>query len=223
MREQVFIFDVCGTLVRDDTTVGLLSWHFRRRGFFIRERLVKALFGDGLLNFLVRGLEFATRLFFARKLAIFLLRGESPEEVLVSAKEYAQFLLAHRLEHQVFEMFQQFREQGVVVLASASVDPVINALGSILGVDALSSELEIGSSGYTGYLTLDLIGKKPGALLSRYGEGFFDANTTVVSDNFSDAELLAMCDTPWVVLRKSEHRFRWSLEGARYLEAAGEE
>lgn len=110
------------------------------------------------------------------------------------------------------------RKHGVVILASASIDPVIDALCRRLQVQGVSSHLASSSDFYTGKLQHDLTGQKVPALLESLGPDVFAGASFAYTDNLTDLDLLLRCRHRTVVLHKPSHRARWHLEQAQFLE-----
>ena len=211
-----YIFDVCGTLFPDDTTAGLLRWHFRDSGW--RSALLGLVFRrTSPINFLVRVVERLSGRHLVKHLALLMLRGQSVEAVADSAQSYLDWLLRER-PTSVLARLSEVREEGWVVLASASIEPIILALATRLDVEYVSSQLGTQNGSYTGLFEKDLSGKKVGELLHRFGTDFFDGELACYTDNLSDMELLERCQERYVVLREPGHRRRWNLEGAIFIE-----
>lgn len=216
---RVYFFDVCGTLFWDDTTLGLIFWHLNRRKYRARELLLKSLSSDrSPLRLLLTILEKLTGQHILKHLAFLMLRGETSLEVQISASEYASHLLKFRAIHETFEiLYASLEQDDTVILASASVDPVITALGEKLGLATVSSELACHRGRLTGRLSRDLSGRKIEAISDKFGETIFEGDTQAISDNLSDQALLARCKACTVILHKQAHKHRWRVKNATFL------
>jgi phosphoserine phosphatase len=217
----VYIFDVCGTLFYDDTTVGLLRWHFQRTGRAWPLRLLTLLF-NGLSpgNFVIKVIERLTGCHFAKHLAIGLLRNETVCSLQTSAEQYVDHLLRERTVAPVFELFQRQAAAGsTTILASASVEPVIAELGRRFGSQHVCSRLEHRRGRYTGRLQTDLTGRKVAALSELPWE-IRSQETHCFTDNLTDVELLQLCRHRYVVLHGPNHRRRWSLDNVTFVSAS---
>ena len=217
---EVHIFDVCGTLFREDTTVGLLRWHLRRRGQTIKSLTLEALFSRrSPLNLLMRILERVSGRHLAKHLAIGLLAGEPLSELEASAQEYAGHLLQSKTVASVFErLLVAQRAKSQVILASASLEPLIRAVSQRLRVQGIGSQLGVSSGCLTGKLERDLTGRKVDALAEAFGADLFSGQAFGYSDNLSDLELLLKCDHRLVVLHGPRERSRWHLPEAHFVE-----
>lgn len=214
---DVHIFDVCGTLFVEDTTLGLLRWHTRRRGQWVRHfvlNLMTARWSPLRLCFMA--LERVTGNHLAKHLALLTLSGEDVERVNCSAEEYADYLVAKRTIPELFARLEAMRCVGRVILASGSVDPLIRTLCRRWNVEGLSSQLERRHGTYTGRLAEDLTGRKTEALRS-LGVEMAKTSAWGYSDNLSDLPLLKECKHQVVVLHRSVHRRRWPLDLAIYV------
>ena len=210
------IVDVCGTLVRDDTTLGLLEWHFRqsRRWRLWGLRLLASRRSPLRLAFVV-----AERISGRHLLKHFLVRwlnGDRPEDLANSAKAYAGWLLSQRRIATVQGVLEG--HAGPLVLASASLEPVVKSLADALGARFVASTLEVQDGRYTGRYRQDLTGAKAQALQSNLGIESF-GECVVISDNLTDHGLLESAGKVYVVLHKPSHRRRWAGLNAEYLDA----
>lgn len=220
MTKSVHIFDVCGTLFLDNTTAGLLRWYHKVRGNRVRSIALELLYRvDSPLSWVVKVVERVSGVQLAKNLAVSTLRGELLVEVEQEAERYVDFLLAERAIPELLITLRQCkREDKRVVLASASINPIIRAVGFALEVPWVSSHLEEIDGRLTGRLTNDISGKKIASLIEVFGEGFFKDECFGYSDNFSDRELLKLCRHKTVVLHKRRHRGRWDIPDARFIE-----
>ena len=215
------ITDVCGTLVHDDTTQGLLQYHFRQgpgaawRWRAARFRLLSAppvRLGFAVLEKLTGRHIYKTRL-------IALLRGQSVSALDESAGNYAAHLLAAGRCAPVTAAIADARDTGRLVLASASLAPVVAALAARLDVPYVASQLEVRDGVLTGQLDVDLTGAKAAALAVLNGAPLATGAYDMISDNFSDMAMLRCADEAMVVLRAPSHRARWDGKlSARFIE-----
>jgi len=215
----VHIFDVCGTLFHDDTTAGLLIWHFSRARRSWRRLVALSLFRrSSPVHLAVTVLEYLSGRHLAKAVGLALLCGEVPEALRSSAVSYVDHLIGRRQVAEVFARFEAASATGGAVLASASLDPVIEELARRYRVRYVSSRLMVRDGRFTGSLALDLTGRKTEVLEQCFGD-IFTGESHCYTDNFSDLGLLQRCSMRHVVLRKPSHRERWSLEDAEYIEA----
>lgn len=218
-RPQLLVVDVCGTLVRDDTTLGLLRHHFSR----MRDRRTRVLALRALtarrspLRVLVAVLEKFTGRHLLKRLLVGMLAGDREAEIDVSAREYAQALLENRRVTAVWERLGLPHGAERIVLASASLEPVVKALAEALGTRYVASSLEAHDGVLTGRYQADLTGKKEEAIARKYGPDVLEMPFGAFSDNLTDRDLMAKACSACVVLHRESHRERWNGMAAEYV------
>ena len=217
---DVYVVDVCGTLVRDDTTIGLLRHHFARDGDRrIRYVLFRAMTARrSPLRLAFALLEKLTGQHLLKHAAVRLLAGDRVESLNQSAAVYAARLLAQRRVASVRLLLDAPVEARQIILASASLEPVVAALASAMGVRHVASELGQQYGILTGRYVNDLTGRKEQALIEKYGRGVLAGQVCAISDNFSDRPLLEKAARAYVVLHSESHRQRWQGLNATFLQ-----
>lgn len=217
---ETYVVDVCGTLVVDDTTLGLVRHHFARDGKRpLRAWLVNAVATPRRLPWW--GFAVAEKLTgqqLLKHFAVRLLAGERSEALDQSAREYARALLAERRIAPVWEVLEEPFAMGRVVLASSSLEPVVAALASLTGARYVASRLAQRDGRLTGRYATDLTGRKPQALVEKYGEALLEKPVGVVTDNASDRALVETASVAYIVLHRTAHRKRWLGIGANVIE-----
>jgi len=215
------IVDVCGTLVHDDTTLGLLRHHFRRGSGAAwpgRAVLFSLLSATPVrLSFAV--LEKLSGCQIYKSMLIGLLRGQPVALLEESARGYAAHLLAAGRCMPVTAAIAPAAEAGRLVLASASLAPIVAALAAQLDVPYVASQLGQRDGILTGRLTVDLTGFKAAALAVLNGAPLAPGSYDMISDNASDLSMLRDAGDAVVVLRSPSHRPRWDGKlSARFIE-----
>ena len=221
LPDHPMIADVCGTLVHDDTTLGLLRYHFRHgpgRAWRIRAAAFGVLssrpvhLGFAVLEKLTGRQIYKTRL-------IALLRGQPVAALDDSAGGYAAHLLAQGRCAPVTDAIAGAADAGRLVLASASLAPVVAALAAALDAPFVASRLGARDGVLTGRLDVDLTGAKAAALADLHGAPLAPGSYDMISDNFSDLGMLRDAADAVVVLRAPAHRARWDGKlAARFIE-----
>lgn len=217
---EVFVVDVCGTLVLEDTTLGLLRHHFARdTARPLRARCFNAVSSRRrLLWWAFAVAEKLSGQHLLKRFAVRLLAGERRESLDESAYEYARRLLADRRIGPVWQVLEEPFAEGRVVLASASLDPVIAALASLTGARYVASTLEQRDGILSGRYEMDLTGQKAQALAEKYGESLLAGTVGVMTDNASDRPLVEMASVAYIVLHDGRHRERWQGLGVHFIE-----
>lgn len=217
---DVYVVDVCGTLVRDDTTIGLLRYHFARDKDrplrYVLFRVISAQRSPVRLVFAL--LEKLTGQHLLKHAVVRLLAGDHVERLNHSAAEYAAQLLDQRRIASVWSLLDAPLKDQRVVLASASLEPVVAALAMAMDVRYVASALGQQEGMLTGRYLSDLTGHKEQALLEKYGPHVLSGQACVISDNFSDRPLLERAARAYVVLHRESHRQRWHGLDATFLQ-----
>lgn len=218
-ESAVYVVDVCGTLVRDDTTLGLLRQHFasdnQRRARYILFRAMTAHRSPLRLTFAV--LEKLIGRHLLKHAVVRLLKGDKVESLERSAAAYSILLLKERRLPSVWQLLDTILPTDRVVLASASLEPIVANLALAIGASHVASTLEHHNGVLTGRYAADLTGNKEQALAKKYGPALLDGQVLAISDNFSDRSLLERASKAYVVLHHDSHRHRWSGLKATFL------
>lgn len=216
----LYIVDVCGTLVHDDTTLGLLRHHFAKdTAHPLRARLISAICTPRSLPWWTFAIaEKLTGQHLLKRFAVRLLAGERCEALDESALEYARRLLKDRRIAPVWQVLEAPLATGRVVLASASLDPVVAALASLTGARHVASTLEQRDGILSGHYETDLTGQKQHALVEKYGKTVLEGPISVITDNTSDRPLVEMASVAYIVLHDAAHRERWQGLGVNVIE-----
>ncbi len=216
---QYRIVDVCGTLVKDDTTLGLLKWHFARSRRW-RLRLLQLYTSQSSpvrLVFVV--LERVTGRHILKHQLVRWLKGDAVADVQASADQYAEWLLANRKVGDVWNLLERTGSAGPVVLASASLDPIVHAIAVRMSARHVASSLATRDGRYLGCYERDLTGQKNEALSHVLPTDWQSGNYIAISDNLTDRSLLEGAVSAYVVLHDERHRRRWNDMPAEYITA----
>lgn len=179
----VLVVDVCGTLVRDNTT-----HEFLRRaplGILRRFRVKLLLSRPGLaLTRIITTSRY-------RRLLIRSLAGSPRASLIEAARRYAQFALRSNVRRSVLDRIASARANGMrVLLASASIDVVVESFAELLGADGfVATKLEYRAGVATGRIAHDTTGRKLADL--RAGGLIGDAEIEVITDDADDSDLLS--------------------------------
>lgn len=218
-RGAVCIVDVCHTLVSEDTTIGLLAWYFShrpdRRWRLAALRLLTARASP--LRIGVVALERLARRPVAKFLLVRMLSGDSMSALRRSGTEYAGHLLRGCKVNAVWDIVSPALDHDQVVLASASLAPVVGAIAEAIGAKYVASTLKVNGDVLTGRYERDLSGKKVEALRALFG-GDIPKGCTVITDNEADGSLLALAHARYVVLRKRRDRRHWRGTNAIFVD-----
>lgn len=215
----LFVTDVCGTLVYDDTTLGLLRVHFAQQP----ERqwrlpVLRALTAHrSPFRLGVAVIERLTSKHVLKHLLVRMLKDDTVCSLELNAEVYAQWLLENRKVPAVWDVITPAIKDKHMILASASLQPIVSALAKQLGVRFVASELESNDGVLTGRYKRDLTGLKVRALSDLIGQDLISSFYDAISDNVTDRELLNGARSAYVVLHKASHKERWAGLTATYI------
>lgn len=214
-----FITDVCGTLVYDDTTLGLLRVHFsqqtRRQWRLPTLRVLTAHRSPFRLGIAV--IERLIGKHILKHLLVRMLKDDTVSSLELNAEVYAQWLLDNRKVPAVWDVITPSIQDRHIILASASLQPIVSALAKQLGVSFVASELESNDGVLTGRYKNDLTGLKVQALSDLIGQDLSNSFYDAISDNITDQELLSGAKKAYVVLHRASHKERWAELSATYI------
>lgn len=217
------VFDLCGTIVRDDTTLGVLNWHFSRLGAQWKRRLVNAVRSRRSPFWFA--LALAERLSgraIAKHLLVGLLKGCARDELVLSAKQYVAWAVQSQLVPEVLALLQESVRRGCEpVIASASLEPVVKAFADHFHVRFVASTLDAKDGRFTGVYAEDLAGRKRAALAEKFGEQALNRIALTVSDNLTDLPLMRESTEAIAIAHQDRHARRWRVLGVRVLMVSG--
>lgn len=217
---KYWVSDVCDTLVAENTTRGLLRWHFGRtcKWRAVLLTLLTARYAPPRIASIV--LEKLHKKSVVQYLMISLLRGVEYTSLEASAKEYARWLLSHKAVTPVIQQLEKAISERRLILASASLEPVVKALAEQLGARYVASTLEIRNGLITGRYREDITGQKLEVLDRRLGIKWRDGGYFAMSDNLTDRRLLARAARAFVILHNPCHRRLWKELSVEFIEVS---
>ncbi|EEW2322664.1 haloacid dehalogenase-like hydrolase [Escherichia coli] len=107
-----------------------------------------------------------------------------------------------------FALMEEYKCKGYnIVIASATIDPIAKAIANKLSVEYYSSKLSYSNNMCSGKLEKDLLLQKK-VMLSKLLDNVEVA--IVVTDNFTDIELVKMCDHCHIIVHNDKNIRKWS-------------
>ncbi len=204
---MIYFFDICDTLYKSNTTFDFIDFYFKRQ-----RRLVKRIFLQGIrsrrspLFFL---LAIAGRVYgvdLHKRIAIKLLRGEHKERLEVMAERFYEEVLRNTAIKTTRGLLDEARSrEDRVILLSATIDPVAKIIADKLACSYICSGLEYVDDKATGKIVFDLAGMKETIVRRHFG----DIEYAVVTDNFSDFELVKGAQIRFVVVYNKKSEEHW--------------
>lgn len=179
----IVIFDLCDTLVADNTTVGFLRLMGQRH-----PQVARALdhwTRRGSPRYWIGAIAYRLGRDLARERLVASLAGLSRAAIEAGAADYAASL-GQRVNAAVIARLEAHRAAGErVMILSSSLDPVVGAIARTFGVEGRGSMLGYDGDRATGRLESDLTGAKLGVVRDE-GRDLVAA----YSDNRTDLGLL---------------------------------
>lgn len=207
---RVAVFDVCNTLINDNTTAGFVQFVSRRASGSWKSLIVR----------LIRSKRSPLRFFFAilyrlgfgdlpKACLVYLLKGYSREQLQNYAQAYVQSASENSAIKEVWLYVEAERMKGSeILLVSASLCIVVDALAELIGAQGIGSRLEFSEGCCTGRLVEDISGRKVELVMGFLGNRAEDYVTVVFSDNVSDLPLLEYADKGYAVCTAKSNGLR---------------
>lgn len=199
--KPTYLFDICGTLYHSNTTYDFLLWFHKKYNFrkylFIKLALSlpsKALYV--LIKKLGRDFKF-------REKIIFTLKGVDEGLVEKEAKIFVSKILINKKNSVIYQLLNEaLKNDAKIILVSASISPVVNAISQSLNVNAyISSELEVNKEKrFTGRISEDIQGRKLEVLKNK--EIVLGNVVTIATDNLEDFSLIQFCNHALIVSKQ---------------------
>lgn len=189
---KLLVVDLCGTIVRKNTTHDFML----NSTLPMPRRIVARLILSRVAGFLYHH----TRPELQRINLIACLRGIKEVELLQMGRDYARNTLGQFPRTEVVERIRLAELEGVsVVLASASLDFIVSGFAQELGVRAgASTRLRYCDEGRClGAISLDATGNKLHILRRFLGREKFEFD--VITDNPEDSDLMSAALNTWFI------------------------
>ena len=198
--ERVLAVDVCGTLYFANTSAGLVSHHHQRVGNRWRALFINLISSRILLlAYFCVAVAKVTGYDLHRAMTIFSLKGEKKVSLDASAKSYLNTLSSQRISV-VHDRIRTMQNEGwSPVVVSNSIDTIVKPIADELGASFVSSQLGWCGERCTGRLAVDLTGNKLGHLERFLNRKMCMGRFSVITDNKSDADLVAVACNPILV------------------------
>ena len=217
-HDALVVCDVCHTLFEVNTTAGFVRYAMRQTDplRYGLARLLQSRRTPLLYALLVGGKLLGQDL--GRDAQLRLLKGYYRDALSQLAGRWLDEELGRLRRDAIYQPVKTPAGEGApIILASASIDPVVEAIAGRLGADFVCSRLEYDERGVcTGRLATDMTGAKDVALSNAIADA---GQVVVITDNESDASLLRRADQRIVVKRHSSQdmsAWRERLAGVEY-------
>ena len=200
--KEIYIFDICGTLYKSNTTFDFLNWLFEKNWKF---RFFKRIYTSIIWKLFNKILRVYFHLDLTRILALSFLKGYSKDVLSNYADNFVNTFLSSRKNIEVIQSLEALKIQGKnIVIMSATIDVVAQAIAKSLKIDCYkSSLLKYDDSICQGKLIQDLLGNKT---------AYLDKQTqiaAVYTDDLSDANLLELAKEKNIIIYSRTAK-KWS-------------
>lgn len=190
--KKILVVDLCGTIVRRNTTHDFMLGSGLPSCRRIGARMVLSRAFAFLCRYLPAGIQ--------RALLVACLRGVKRDDLFRLSADYARACLATHPRKEVLQRIAAARENGVpVLLASASLDFIVSAFARELDVEvAVSTRLRYREDGScAGAIERDATAHKLEFLRAYLGGSEFEFD--VITDNPEDSDLMGLASDVWFI------------------------
>lgn len=199
---SIYIFDICGTLYKSNTTFDFLGWMFKENKKFL---LYKKVYTNIVWKIFNKILRHFFHIDLTRILALQFLKGINKEALSKKADEFVGSFLSTKKNNDIIGALNKLKENtSNVIIMSATIDIVAEAIAKSLQIEHFgSSLLKYEDNVCQGYLVRDLLGNKASYLKQ-------SANIAAVfTDDLSDADILDFAKEKNIIIyKKTAHK--WS-------------
>lgn len=174
---KVIFLDLCGTLVKENTTYDFFNKMILPNKSF----LLRALWKSKIIQVVTKMLFiFHIKYDLTKKSCLLIMRGYTEREFNCLAESYINTLT---WRGEILKKFEKLVQHGYKpIIVSASLPFLVEAVSYHLKIDThISSEIEYHDGVFTGRMLADLQGNKLNTLVSRRG-----AKSIFITDNLDD-------------------------------------
>ncbi|MDE9621218.1 HAD family hydrolase [Citrobacter portucalensis] len=201
---KLAVFDICGTLYYDNTTYSFLRWLSKKNIIKYNKNIMNAPYILRALNVIYSSFtgKDVYRILQVKQLSDF-----SLEDINKWASEFVDELEENRI-YSTNVLMGEYKKQGYeIVIASATIEPVARAIAHKLGVEYYSSKIGFLNNKCTGEIKKDLLLLKKDTLLPLLKTA---ETTIVVTDNYTDIELVLVSDHSHIIVRNDRDIEKWN-------------
>jgi HAD superfamily phosphoserine phosphatase-like hydrolase len=197
--DKILFVDVCHTIVPHNTTVLFLE------KYYINNISLKKIRRTTLVKTINYVIFKLFKVDLVRLLYISYLKGESLSSVFSNAKDFAENT---DYNDKVITIINEYKSRGYdIILLSASIDPVVEAICNYLSYDDYyASKLNTSNDKYSTGISLDLLDSK--AAIVREKNNSLN-HLVMISDNVGDAECIPYLDDFIPVILNDKAKVFW--------------
>ena len=211
---MTFLVDICDTLFRSNTTFDFIRYVVRNHvGKRFAFAMITAKYSP-LFWILILASKFTNK-DIHRNLVLLLLKNRSRLELAAAAVQFYDGYLSKRKNPIVWRLLA--REAEKIILVSSTIEPVAEVIAHKNNFSFRASTLNYESELFSGSIQVDLTGKKHQLVKELITEESYG----VITDNFSDRELLKGATKRIVVINRPSHYDRWKEVDAVFIKNYG--
>lgn len=208
-KRNILVFDVCDTLFYSNTTFDFIAYVLKSTSRTKYLALKALISRTSPVAWPLMVLAKLSKVDWQKKLALQLLKGITKEELYAYGRSFCQEYLNTCKIQQTHALLSQTHAEGtLLLLLSASLDPVIAAVADSVGATFKSTELQYDKNGvFTGEIKKEMTGQKLNELKNILKDS--DYHLTVATDNFTDRHLVEAAHKRYVVIYNEKARAYW--------------
>jgi len=210
IKRKIIVADICNTLFDSNTTFDFIRYCVDTNKLSGKKKLAykSSLSRFSPLFWSIAVVQKITKKDFFKEFVVWLLKGEHVEVVKEWATEFYTVYLQPRSIKHTLEFLQQFENKDIV-LASSTLHPIAEVITERLGFGSfISTEMYVDKGVYTGVIKEELSGKKLQVIQKRFSGATIDL---VLTDNFTDKELMNMSNNKFAVCYDKRQEEFWSV------------
>lgn len=209
MKNDIVATDICNTLYNSNTTFDFFKYLYKKGHLKGMQRVIytMTISRKSIVFWGLAVLQKLVKKDFHKQIIIRLLKNKEVATVNHWAADfYTNFLIPNKINSTLAIIEQEKNEE--IILVSATIAPVAEAIANKLGVKYIATNLEIVNNKYTGKMLQDLTGNKLQALKEIYGTEL--SLKLAMSDNTTDYDLLKSASRKIAVCYSDKQKAFWS-------------
>lgn len=200
---KILFLDICGTITRENTTLGFLKFIGITPSFIdlVIGRILWRMFSYDYL----------------RPRLLKKLKNISQVDIYRLSEKYVSSL---KFQKDVLHYVRKYQSEGYeVVIVSATLHPIAKYIAQRLGAsDCFSSKLAFKKGQCKGMLSEDLLANKLASVSHLFG-----FHTAIISDNYGDYELMLYCDERIAIAHSDKDTRYWDNKKIKYIRVHNDE
>jgi len=210
LSKKVVVADICNTLYDSNTTYDFIKYCIATDKLPAFTKMVYPCILSRVSPFFwaISLVQKAINKDIFKTIIVSFLKGHSIQDVKEWAEHFYEDVLQDRIIGQTFSILKEYNPDDIV-LVSSTLEPIAATIAERLSIrHFLATTLVKNNSHYTGEIERELSGTKLAALQNKFQDGI--ELELVISDNFTDKELMSRSDKKIAVCYNKQHERYWS-------------